>query len=345
MRSAFVALLGLLFPGFGAGFARQHRAMLAWAVGAVAAAAATAVSIWLLPLVLAVRVAAAIDGVRRLRAADRQGVRSDAGAAWIAVAINIVLLIGLRIAVLEGFKVPSSSMVPTLAVGDHIYAEKLSKLWRPIERGEVVVIVMPCRPDRYYNERVIALAGQTVEVRCNKVYVNGAALPEQLVEAATCRYDDRDDDNEQWSKRPCSEYAETSGARHYRVLHDAARPERDADRARSSSPPVADSRDFPALDGPRVPPSCSQQGGSSGSSGQQPGQLVETRSDGGACEQQLHYVVPEGHVFVLGDNRANSNDSRYWGAVPVGNIHGRVEGIWMTLGESGFTLRRYGGID
>lgn len=40
--------------------------------------------------------------------------------------------------------------------------------------------------------------------------------------------------------------------------------------------------------------------------------------------------VPEGHLFVLGDNRDNSNDSRYWGFVPIEDVIGKVSMIWMS---------------
>jgi signal peptidase I len=81
---------------------------------------------------------------------------------------------------------------------------------------------------------------------------------------------------------------------------------------------------------------------------QKPGMVVSTRLGADACEQQLHYVVPEGHVFAMGDNRHNSNDSRFWGSVPIENIKGEAMFIWLSYTElsltdwSGLQLSRIG---
>src|SRR5262249_18982105 len=153
MRSLFVMVFSWLFPGFGAAFARQTRAMLVWAAVAIACTLAIAVSIWFVPLAIAVRFASAVGGYRRGPASGRVRLRRDGGAALIAVAIHAVAFPMLKMTAVEAFKVPASSMVPTLAVGDHIFVEKLSKHWHAFERGEVVVFRQPCEPDRDYIKR------------------------------------------------------------------------------------------------------------------------------------------------------------------------------------------------
>jgi signal peptidase I len=53
-------------------------------------------------------------------------------------------------------------------------------------------------------------------------------------------------------------------------------------------------------------------------------------------------TVPEGHFFVLGDNRDNANDSRFWGTLPLTAVVGRVDSIWFSSGDEGVSWDRVG---
>ena len=264
-----------------------------------------------------------------------------------SIGAAILIALALRAVVLEAFKIPSSSMYPTLEINDHIFVNKFiygvripfTKIklleWREPRRGEVIVFMQPCEPDRDYIKRVVATEGQTVEVRCNVVYVDGKPVEYKLIHGEGCTYDDYDEPNANWYPRQCSEYAETADGHDYRTYQDPDRPLRDGRLAKDGTVSRADPKDFPSLDGPRQPPSCSTQtdGPSVPAPNQKRGTVVETRNSVGVCEPQLHYVVPKDHVFVMGDNRANSNDSRYWGSVPIENIKGKALFIWLSYRE------------
>lgn len=340
MRVVISVLGSFLLPGLGEGLVGQVRAMVIWVVAVNLLIASCALSVWILPLVIALRFAAAMSAFRHVRAADRAGVRSI----WL----NVLLIVGLYIAAhmviaafaLQLFRIPASSMVPTLAVGDHLLVDKLTPRLRPVAHGDLIVFRQPCASADYV-KRVIAVAGETVEIRCHAVHVGGVVLRSQLVEGDSCRYDDLDERAGEWMARPCSEYSETAGAHSYRVFHEPDRPADDAKQAAR----IADGKDFPRI-GEQAPPACfDAQGEPDAGISQLLGKLVSTKAEAGPCELQRHYVVPPGHVFVLGDNRANSNDSRYWGAVPLENIIGRARGIVYTTGRSGVALQRFGDVD
>jgi signal peptidase I len=69
---------------------------------------------------------------------------------------------------------------------------------------------------------------------------------------------------------------------------------------------------------------------------------VSTKTGAGVCEPQRQYIVPPDHVFVLGDYRNNSNDSRVWGSVPVSSIKGYMTGVWYSKGPDGVRWNRIG---
>jgi signal peptidase I len=268
-----------------------------------------------------------------------------------SIGAAILIALALRAFVIEAFKIPSSSMYPTLEIGDHIFVNKFIygvripytnvKFFelRGPKRGEVIVFRYPCDMDRDYIKRVVALAGDTVEVRCNVVHVNGVAVPSKMIESGeSCSYKDFDEHDNRWFTRQCSRYRETVNGVDYDTYHDAERPARDERIAQINA--TGDARDFPARQLPFAP-SCSQSDEAMKAANieQVKGKIVETKPEpvAKACEPQMHYIVPAGHVFVMGDNRNNSNDSRIWGAVPTQNIKGKALFIWLSYEHWGPT--------
>jgi signal peptidase I len=234
----------------------------------------------------------------------------------VAVAVGLGALAWAQYAT-EGYSIPSSSMYPTLVIGDRIQVDKLSIKWKAPARGEVITFVQPCAKVVYV-KRVIGVGGDTVEVRCGVVFVNGAAVKQQLVHE---RDDYTDVIEGRSSLRQASRYREMLGGHTYDIYEDV-----------EHTATAPDSHDFPQRDR-LLAPSCSQGSFYDTPQTNQPtGTIVDakTKGGGGACEPQLHFVVPAKSVFVMGDNRNNANDSRYWGVVPMENVIGRVIGVFVS---------------
>jgi len=212
----------------------------------------------------------------------------------------IALVFFLRSFLYEPFKIPSSSMVPTLVIGDLILVNKFTYGIRlPIinkkivnindpARGDVMVFKYPKDPSLDYIKRVVGVPGDKIVYKNKRLSVNGKEISYEVLP------DYLDEEHLSYSKQ----FVENlTGVRH-RILND--------DRAPSY---VQNPDPFPKRE------------------------LCTYNLEGFAC------TVPTGHYFMMGDNRDNSLDSRYWGFVPDENIVGKAFFVWMNLGN----VRRIGG--
>ena len=176
-----------------------------------------------------------------------------------SIVIAVILALFVRTWAVQAFKIPTGSMENNLLIGDHLLVNKfvfgpaLSGLerailpMRDIRRGDIVVFKYPDEPERDFIKRVIALPGETVELRNKKVYINSQPLEEPYVHFL----------------EPAHNLSEVTS--------------------------------------------------------------FDVRERYGPVQ------VPQGQYFVMGDNRDNSQDSRYWGFLPRGHIKGKALMIYWSF--------------
>ncbi|MBI5505136.1 MAG: signal peptidase I [Deltaproteobacteria bacterium] len=175
----------------------------------------------------------------------------------------ILLAMFIRTFIVQAFKIPSGSMLPTLEVGDHLLVNKfvygvripfvgkrLLSFFKP-EHDDVIVFIYPEDKTKDFIKRVKALPGETIEVRDKVVYINGEKIDDPHA------------------------YFEPGS----RVYPNSARD------------------NFGPL------------------------------------------TVPEGQVFVMGDNRDHSHDSRFWGTVPIDEILGKAFILYWSWDSDSFRPR------
>jgi signal peptidase I len=123
-----------------------------------------------------------------------------------SIALALLIALAVRSSVVQAFWVPSGSMLPTIQIGDHIFVNKLAYAVRvpllgtelletgELERGEIVVFVSPVDRSTDLIKRVIAVPGDTIEIRDKQVYVNGEKLddPHAFFDDDTIKRDNRD---------------------------------------------------------------------------------------------------------------------------------------------------------
>ena len=215
----------------------------------------------------------------------------------------LLAVLVLRAFIVEPFRIPSGSMMPTLLVGDFILVNKFSYGLRlPVthykitegdkpKRGDVVVFRYPQDESQDYIKRVIGLPGDHVSYYNHRLSING----EMLVTEEDHVYQGLGDLNHMQgasgcdrASADCQVYVESAGKDSYTVMTN-------------------------------------------------PASLYGVNGE---------VFVPEGHYFVMGDNRDHSNDSRIWGFVPEENLVGRAKWVWMHWdwrdGGSGLGLSRIG---
>ena len=206
----------------------------------------------------------------------------------------ILVVFVVRSFIVEPFRIPSGSMLPTLESGDMILVNKFSYGIRlPVidqkviplgdpERGDVVVYRYPVDPSIDYIKRVVGVPGDTIRYENKRLIVNGELVPMKDVGPFV--------KPSQQAGNPMR-YTETIND----VEHDLLLlPHQSIFR------PMIN---FQHLD------NCSY------------------------AETTVECKVPEGHYFMVGDNRDSSQDSRYWGFVPDKYIVGKAFFIWMNFGE------------
>jgi signal peptidase I len=206
----------------------------------------------------------------------------------------IALVFVLRSFLFEPFKIPSSSMVPTLQIGDLILVNKFTYGIRlPIinkkiiqindpARGDVMVFKYPVDPSVDYIKRVVGLPGDKIVYQNKRLTINDKVVS----------YEPMADYLDEETLSYYKQFNENLLGVPHRILNDDTRPTF-----------VQGSLDFPNRD------------------------LCSYNAEGFAC------TVPAGHYFMMGDNRDNSADSRIWGFVPDQNIVGKAFFVWMNLGN------------
>lgn len=213
-------------------------------------------------------------GARRVQVAPASKAHHGVLATFRSLLEFLVVALFAITFILQPFRIPSESMVPTLRVGDFLMVDKqayepeghLSFLLPPsaVRRGDLVVFHFPVDPSMHLVKRAVAVAGDRIRLREGRVWINDAPLDE-----------------------PYAFYSPSA---------------------------LNDFRDnFPSLreTDPNLDPQWWLD-------------LRHHMVDG-------DLVVPPGDLFVLGDNRNDSEDSRYWGFVPMADVVGRPFVVYFSI--------------
>jgi signal peptidase I len=227
------------------------------------------------------------------------------------VCYAIALLFFFKTFVGQQFKIPTGSMRETLMIGDHLLINKFifarpqwaweSALFpmRKVERGDIIVFRYPMDRDQDYVKRCVALPGDTLEMKNKRLYVNGKLV---------------------------------TGAWEYHIVHEEWKDSEkgDGSKAQTGDPipgPWPEGKDAgPAIEsiGPWRFADLAENGDRQG---------MESLIQQGFKDNLGPVVIPDGFLMAMGDDRDNSQDSRYWGFVPMDHLRGRPFMVWWSFRE------------
>ncbi|MES2014900.1 MAG: signal peptidase I [Pseudomonadota bacterium] len=215
----------------------------------------------------------------------------------------IALVFFLRSFLFEPFKIPTASMVPTLLVGDLILVNKYTYGVRlPILNQKIIDVNDPQRGDVMVFKYPKDMTQDYIK---RVIGVPGDKIVYEnkrlTVNGTTISYTQMDDYLDDQELAYHKQFVEMLPEKKHRILNRESQP----------TVNVAGVDNFPHRE------------------------ACEFSQDKFSC------TVPEGNYFMMGDNRDNSQDSRYWGFVPNKNIVGKAIVVWMNLGNP----KRIGGID
>jgi len=226
---------------------------------------------------------------------DPEPIALDYARSFFPVLLIVFLLRGF---IVEPFRIPSGSMLPTLEVGDFIlvnkftYGVRLPILHKKIvemnqpKRGDVVVFRYPDNEKISYIKRLVGLPGDVIQYRNRQLFVNGAVVKSEHV----------------------GNYIPTGKSVALQRFTQTIETSESNEQLKYAT-------------------------------------LLKKRS--GQIDSDQSWIVPQGHYFMMGDNRGNSSDSREWGFLPEPNIIGKAFFIWFHWNFNdwgdGIKLSRVGG--
>jgi len=142
----------------------------------------------------------------------------------------IVFVLMIRSSVVEAFKIPSGSMIPTLFVGDKIFVSKFAYGFKvpffhiypikrkPPERGDVIVFQYPKDKSMYYIKRVIGIPGDRVKIQNKKIYINDQEVIRNSLSEETIHSILEDINDSKYPKDSFTVYQETLEGKKYHIL-------------------------------------------------------------------------------------------------------------------------------